>query len=401
MTDGSLTGAKIMVKKNKILIIAACIFLAVVILFLGTAFSKDTAPKSFSGRVEVTEVDVNSKVAGKIAELRVAEGENVKAGQVLAVLDSAELKAKEKQALAVLQAAKEQVKQASEAAGLAKDQSSAIINQAQAGLSIANSQYEKAKNGARKQEVLAAEALEAKAHSAYLLIEKSYQRIKELYLEGAISEQSADEAETKLQAAQDDWNAAKQQLSMAVEGARVEDVSAALSQTQVYEGKLSEAQAGAKQIDIRLAALQAAKAQVEQAKGAVEEVRAYLANCVITAPVTGIVTMLNSDAGEVITAGMPILTISKLDTAWVEVKIPEIGIFALKLGQKAEVIFSGLESKPIQGKITRISALPDFATKRATSEIGEKDIVSFGVKVVIPNPDLLIKPGMSAQVIFR
>lgn len=390
-----------MIRKNKILIIAACIFLTVALLFLGTAFSKDTASNAFTGRVEVTEVDINTKVPGKVIELRVSEGENVKQGQILAVLDSSELKAKEKQAFAILQAAKEQVKQASEASSLAKDQSSAVINQAQAGVAVANAQYAKAKNGARKQEVLAAEALEAKAHSAYLLMQKSYQRIKELYLEGAISEQSADEAETKLKAAEDDWNAAKQQLSMAKEGARVEDVSAALSQTQVYEGKLSEAQAGAKQIDIRLAALQAAKAQVDQAQGAVEEIQAYLANCVIKAPVTGTITMVNTDAGELVATGMPILTISKLETAWVEVKIPETDIVNLKLGQKAEVKVAGLENKPLVGKITRISALPDFATKRATTDTGEKDIVSFGVKIVIPNQESLIKPGMSAQIFFR
>ena len=388
-------------KQIKKLALAAGIFALAAALFLGTAYSKDESTVSYSGRVEVTEVDVNSKIPGKLAEVKVREGDNVTAGQVLAVLESDELKAKEKQALAVVQAAQEQVNQAKEAYDLAREQSSALIRQAQAGVSAADATLAKAKNGARKQEIAAAEASAAKAESAYLLAQKTYDRVNSLLQEGAVPQDSVDKAETALKAAYDDWNAAKQQLAIAREGARVEDIDAAQAQVKLYEAKLSEAQAGAKQAEIRLAALQAAQAQLRQAQGVLDEARAYLANTVIKAPVSGTITMLNADAGEMLSSGMPVLTVSKLNDAWVEVKVPETDVVHLKIGDQALVKVAGMEDKPIQGKIVRISALPDFATKRATNESGEKDIVSFGVKVAFPNDSLIVKPGMTAKVLFR
>lgn len=388
------------VNANKTIFFSAGIFFVVAALFLGTAFSKPAYPEKFTGRVEVTEVDVNSKVPGKIAEIKVKEGDTVSAGQVLAILENDELKAKEKQALAVVEAAYEQVHQAEEAYELAKDQSSAVIKRAQAVVDAADAQATKAQNGARDQEVRAVEAVSKKAYAGYLLADKTYQRVIRLQKEGALPLQEVDKAETALKAALEDWRAAKEQLALAKEGARIEDVNAAQAQARQAQAALSEAYAGEKQTDIRLAALQAAKAQLKQAKGGLEEVKAYLNNSTIKAPLKGTVTMISTDAGEMLSSGMPIVTISKLDETWVEVRVPETKIVDLKLGDSTLVNIAGMK-KAITGEIVRISALPDFATKRATNESGEKDIVSFGVKVIITNADLLIKPGMTAEVSFK
>lgn len=386
---------------KKSIIIVSLVFIIVTALFFGTAFSKGEMGKSFTGRVEVTEIDINSKVPGKIAEMRVKEGDSVSAGQILAVLENDELKAKQEQALAVLQAAKEQVIQAKIACGLTVAQSSAVVNKARAGVDMASAQSLKAKNGARSQEIIAAQAVTNKADSAYLLAKKTCARVNSLYNEGAIAQQEVDKAETALKVAEDDWKTAQQQLSIVKEGARSEDKLSAQAQVRLAEASLSEAQAGEKQVDVRLAALQAAQAQVKQAHGALDEVRAYLKSTVIKAPIAGTVTLINAVQGEMVSSGMPLLTVSNLKEAWVEVKIPETEVIKLKLGGAAKVQITGTENKPLNGKIIRISALPDFASKRATTEAGEKDVVSFGVKVQIKNEDMSIKPGMTAIVSLK
>lgn len=117
------------------------------------------------------------------------------------------------------------------------------------------------------------------------------------------------------------------------------------------------------------------------------------------------VTSINSDAGELVSQGMPVLTITDTDNLWAEVKIRESQMGGLKTGQKTLVRVGGEKGQVYAGKISRIARKPDFATKRATNDRGDQDILAYGVKVKITGSKLqlgedLLTPGMTAEVKF-
>jgi HlyD family secretion protein len=333
-----------------------------------------------TGIVESKEVSINSKLPGRIVKIYIEEGDEVKAGQLLVEIEDSDLEAKKVQADAQLLAAQAGLEAAKLEAEAAEAARNAVMHQVEA----AQSTLDKANNGARKQEI-------AQAQAAYDLWKKTYDRVSALYGKGAVSAQKVDEVKTQL-------DVAEQTLSIAKEGARSEDksgaqalVQQASSTAQAYSEKVLQAQAGVK----------AAEQKVEMAKGVVQEVEAYLKDVRITAPIDGVVTVLNSHEGELVSSGMSIATVTDVTDSWVEVKMQETEINRLTLGQKAVVTIPGITGRTFEGKIVRINQKPDFATKLATTDNGDFDIRAYGVKVRIDNGDRILRPGQTGFVKFE
>jgi len=303
------------------------------------------------GIIEAKEVDINTKIPGKISKIYVEEGQKVNAGQVIAEIESNELKAKREQAKALAEAAKGQV------------------DMAYAALKAAEATLEKAKNGARRQEIQEAE-------DYYELTVKTYERVKDLYEHGAVPAQKLDEALTQM-------NIAKQKLDMAKEGARKEDIEAA--QAVVEQAK---------------AAYEAAKDKYQQALAGIQEVDSYLKDTKVLSPINGTVTEIYCDEGELVSTGMPIATVTNLDDVWVKVNVSEKDLSKVKVGQEVVIKVMAYPDKSFRGKVKRISENPDFAVKRATNDNGSQDIMTFEVKVEFLEGRELMRPGMTAFVRF-
>lgn len=303
------------------------------------------------GIIEAKEVSINSKIPGKIGKIHVEEGMEINAGDLLVEIASEELQAKKEQALALVKAAK------------------AAHEAAKGQVKAAKSLLSKAQNGARDQEI-------AKAQAYYDLMTATYERVEKLYEKGAVSQQKKDEVKTQLEMA-------KQTLSMAKEGARSEDISSA-------EALVTQA----------LSMEQAAKGKLEQAEGGLQEVEAYLKDIKISAPIDGTVTLINADEGELVSTGMSIATITNLKKTWAEVKVKETELDKVFLGQEVNVKVPSFSDEVFKGKVVRINKKPDFATKRATNDNGDFDIISFGVKIEIENNEMVLRPGMTAFVQF-
>ena len=174
-------------------------FIAVVIIVALIGFlALDRDADIIQGQVEVTEYRVSSKVPGRILELRVNEGDYVRAGDTLAILDAPEVRAKMEQARSAESAA--------------------------AALEL------KAQNGARKEQIQGAYSVLQQAKAGYEIAEKSYQRIQRLYDEGVMSAQKRDEVYANYKAMEAQMKAAQSQYDMAVNGARMEDKLAAAAQ---------------------------------------------------------------------------------------------------------------------------------------------------------------------------
>jgi HlyD family secretion protein len=312
-------------KKKTTAILVGIIVVALIVAGCITFTVKGSETKDFTvqGNVKTTEIDLNSKLAGNIGEILVEEGDEVKEGDILIRITSEAVQAKLQQA------------EAAKAAALA----------------TAN----KAANGARSQEV-------AQAKAAYDYAQKTYDRMKTLLDEEAISQASFDQVEAQ-------YIAAKETYNMAVEGARSEDVEAA--------GSL-----------------------VAQADGAIAEVNSYLNDAEIKAPADGTVISINVNQGELISTGMPLATLTTNATPWVEVNVKETELNKVKLGQEVKLTFPAYPDKEWTGKVKTINKKPDFATKRATNENGDFDVLSYGVKIDLSNVDEELYSGMTVLIDF-
>lgn len=307
--------------KNLIIIIAVIIVLCVGFALVKNNFAGSSDDLIIQGNIKTEETDLNSKIAGNVKQVLVKEGQTVKKGDTLIVISSESIEAKKQQA------------EAAEAA--------------------AQAQYDKALNGARSQEV-------AQAKAAYDLAEKTYQRIKGLYDEGAVPANTYDQAYAQ-------YTSAKETYDMAVQGARSEDKAAA-------------------------------EAVVAQAKAAEAEVQSYLDDTVIKAPMDGTVTALNVNEGELVSTGMALATLTSNEKPYVEINVKETDLGLVHKDGQVEMTIAAYPDETFKGKIVNVNQKPDFATKRATNNNGDFDVLSYGVRIELEQIDKDIYPGMTVMV---
>lgn len=291
-------------------------------------------------RVKGSIVTVSSRVSARVEELLVNEGDQVQAGQVIAKLESKELEAQYLQAKANLAAAEAKL------AGL--------------------------KAGSRPQQIAQAGAGSAQAEANLDNARKGYERMAMLYEKGAISAQQLDAAQTTLQVAQAQYEAADQSLSMTQEGSRIEDV-------------------------------QVAEAQAEQAAAALKNAQLALDNAVIKAPGDGVVAVRSVDAGEGVTVGQSLFNIVNLHDIWVAANIDEGDVGKITTGQTVDVTVDAYPGKTIQGQVSEVGAatgsqfalLPTENTSGNYTKVTQK----LPVKIKVPeSQNYVLKPGMSAVI---
>lgn len=321
---------KALVHKRILLMVAVFTLAIVAIGLIGTLAFK-SEPEVIQGYVEVSEYRVSSKVPGRVLELRVKEGDYVKVGDTLAILDAPDVKAKLAQA------------QSAESAATAMDQ-------------MAN-------NGARREQINGAFALLQQAKAGLDIAQKSYNRVQRLYDEGVMSAQKRDEAFANYKALEAQVKAAKSQYDMAVNGARREE-------------KL------------------AAAAQVNRAKGAVQEVSSYINETMQIAQKEGEVSDVFPKVGELIGTGSPIMNISILDDMWGTFNVREDQLNGMQVGSTITAFVPAF-NKEIKMKVYYIKDQGSYATWKATKANGQYDLKTFEVKARPIKPFEGLRPGMS------
>ena len=322
-------------KQHNNILLAIVGFAAVVaIVAIIGFFAIDRDPEIIQGQVEVSEYRVSSKVPGRILELRVKEGDFVHAGDTLAILDAPEVRAKMTQARG------------------AEDGAAALEQMAKA--------------GARKEQIQGAYQLLQQAKAGLEIAEKSYNRVQRLYDEGVMSAQKRDEALANYKALQAQVKAAQSQYEMAVNGARQEE-------------KL------------------AAAAQVNRAKGAVEEVTAYIGETVQTAQMDGEVSSVYPKVGELVGTGSPIMTISLMDDMWGTFNVREDQLKDMQVG-KEFTAFVPAFNKDIRMKVYHLKDEGSYAVWKATKANGQYDLKTFEVKARPLEKIEGLRPGMSLVV---
>ena len=314
-------------------IMLAVVAFAAVVLVVGVIgyFTIKTEPETIQGQVEVTEYRVSSKVPGRILEIRVKEGDYVKVGDTLAILDAPEVKAK--------------------------------MVQAESAESGASALEEMARNGARQEQLRTAYELLQQSKAGLEIAEKSYQRVQRLFDEGVMTQQKRDEAFASYKAMEAQMKAAQSQYEMVKNGARREE-------------KL------------------AAAAQVNRAKGAVQEVNAYIHETVQTAQMEGEVSEIYPKLGELVGTGSPIMSVAILSDVWGTFNVREDMLNGMKVGDTFTAYLPAF-NKDIKMKVYYIKDQGSYAAWKATKANGQYDLKTFEVKARPVEPAEGLRPGMS------
>ncbi|MGM8908824.1 HlyD family secretion protein [Psychrobacter sp. 1U1] len=326
--------------KKVLLTIVLLIIIGVIAygLYKSTGQSKPQV-MTLQGQMQMQQTSIAAKVPGRIAQILVTEGNKVEVGQQLIEMDSPEINAK--------------------------------IAQARAGKDMAQSQLDKAENGARPQEIAQAKAAWQANKAASDLAQNTYQRVDRLYEEGLMARQKRDEAYAQYLATQDQTEAARLQYDLALEGARSEDKSAATAQVAQVDAKLDEALVAKQEANLK-------------------------------SPIAGIVDDVIVSAGEVIGQGVPILTLVNTDDQWVVLNVTENYLNQFAIGQHFTGTIPALSStdKPFTKEFTvyATSTLSDFATWRPTNNNDGFDVRTFEIKARPSNPNSRIRSGMSVIV---
>ena len=303
----------------------------VVVVGLIGFFLLDRSPETIQGEVEVSEYRISSKVPGRILELRVKEGDYVHVGDTLAILDAPEVQAKKTQAQS------------------AEDAAAALSDLAQA--------------GARQEQVSGAYQLWQQAKAGLEIAQKTYERVQRLFDEGVMTAQKRDEALANYKALQAQEKAAKSQYDMAVNGARQQEK-------------------------------RAAQAQVNRARGAVQEVQSYIRETVQISNVEGEVSSIYPKVGELIGTGSPIMSISVMSDLWGTFNVREDQLNGLKIGDTFTA-FAPAFNKEIQMKVFYIKDEGSYAVWKATKANGQYDLKTFEVKARPEEVFEGLRPGMS------
>ena len=361
---------------------------------------------SETGAVEpATKVEVKSKVSGRIKSMYVEEGDSVKQGQVIAVLEVPELESQAAQMRAQLQAADRRVEQARESYDVLVVRNKRELERAQAAVREAQARLEELKAGSRSQEIAQAQADADQARARTEETKQLLDRKQELLARGFVAQQEVDSARTQYDATRAAQESAQQRLALVKAGPREEQIRAGQMQVEQAQAALELARAEQQRERVQLAMIEEAKATREQIAKALEEVDTHLADAVVTAPRSGQVIQANIRAGELITSGvatftsgMTICTIGDMSRMIVRVYVNEVDITKIRLGMPVEITLDSIKGRTFHGRVTRVAPAAFGSGTAAPAPPGQAQVVRFSVEIEITDATPQVRPGMTASV---
>jgi membrane fusion protein YbhG len=286
-----------------------------------------------SGTIEATTVDVSFKVPGRVLERLVDEGENVRAGQVVARLDGADLA----QEVSMRKAAAEHAR-----AGLRELEA-----------------------GSRKEEIARAAAVLAAAEAESVRLTDDFRRQQELFRREVVPKQKFDAALAARDAAQARERESMESLALIRKGPREE---------RVDQGRAS----------------------LKEAEASLALASERFGYATLTSPVAGLVMAKNIEPGEQVAVGTPVVTIGLLDNVWVRAYIAETDLGRVKVGQKVRVTTDTWPGRIYDGTVSFISSEAEFTPKNVQTSRERVKLV-YRLKITLSNPNRELKPGMPAD----
>jgi HlyD family secretion protein len=286
------------------------------------------------GNVDIRQVNLGFRVSGRIRETRFEEGDPVRAGDLIALLDE----------------------------GPYQDQ----VNLAKAQLAQSTANLTKAMNGSRPQEIDQARAQVAQAQANVENADLTFQRESDLRRTNAISKQEFDNATATRDANRAQLRSAQANLALLEAGSRQEDIDAA-------------------------------RAQVQHDQANLETAELNLSDCRLLAPTDGVIITRALEPGAIVAAGTSVYSLCLYSPVWIRTYVDEMDLGRIYPGMKALVYTDTNPEKPYQGQIGFISPVAEFTPKTVETRELRSDLV-FRLRVVVQQPDKYLRQGMPVTV---
>lgn len=324
------------INKDVNMLVAFVVLLAVIaaVVLVGIFMIKPDK-EVIQGEVEFTEIRVSGKIPARIEKFTVKEGQYVAEGDTLVLLNSPEIMAK--------------------------------LSQARAAEKAASAVNQKALRGASDEQIKAAYEMWQKAKAGLDVAKASFERVQKVYEQGVVPAQKRDEAEANYKAMLATEQAAKSQYDMAMRGADQEDKDAAL-------------------------------AQLSRARGAVAEVRSYISETVLTSPISGKISEIFPQRGELVGSGAPIMNVIDTADVWVTFNLREKDCADFLEGTEFTAFVPALKDQEISLKVNYVKDMGSFAAWKATKVAGEFDSKTFEIRAVPTEKVDGLVAGMSVIV---
>jgi HlyD family secretion protein len=286
------------------------------------------------GTVEVIEVDVAPMAPARLLDVRVHEGDVVRAGDTIAVLTQATLRAD--------------------------------IAQHRARVAASEAALRDLTAGARPAELERAEAELRTAEAEATRAARDHERIAVLAASGAVSPQQLDVATTAAQTAASRSDAAREALRLLRQGTRPDRIAAA-------------------------------RAEVSSARAALAASLATEGDLTLLAPTDGTIMRRHAEPGEVLGAGEAVVTVGEVRSPWVRVYVDEHRIPDVRVGSAATAVLDGPGDRTVAGRVVSVNDRAEFTPRVALTEDERADLV-FGVKVALDDTTGLLKAGLPVTV---
>ena len=316
-----------------------------------------------NGRIEGDQIAVAPKAAGRIAELLVREGDEVKAGQLLARLTDEAVDARQAQALAGAAAQRAQALALETSAALLQSETAVQLASAQAGLAAARADL-------------------GRTQAAALQEERDLERMRDLAARGFVGPQAVERSELTLRSSREQQAAAQAAVARA-------------------EQALRDAELGPQRVRARLAEASSMRAQATAAEARVREAATQIADLTVSAPLTARVSNRYANAGEVIAAGTPIFGLTDLANVYLKGYVPEPMIGRIRLGQAAQIWTDAWPEAPFEARVGYIAARAQFTPKEVQTR-DERTKLVYEVRLYpLADPAGKLLPGQPADGMIR
>jgi HlyD family secretion protein len=383
--------------KKRIFIILALVAVAVAGVYAYRGANKNPENRIVvSGNIELTEVNIAFKTAGKLIERTVDEGDSVKKGQVIARLDRDQLVAQRDRELAGLESAESQLAQAKTSLEWQKDTLAGDIEQKSADLASNDARLAELKNGARPQEKLDAQAAVDSAQSEVDRSKKDWDRAQVLHRDDDISTAQFDQFRNRWESAVAALNSAKERQNLVLAGPRAEVINAQQGQVERMRGALKMAQANSLEMKRREQELTTRAAEIARSRASVALIDSQLADTIATSPVDGVVLVKSADPGEILSAGTTVVTIGDIEHPWLRGYIDETDLGKVKLGSKVKVTTDSYKGKVYDGHVSFISSEAEFTPKQIQTQTERVKLV-YRIKIELDNSSRELKSNMPAD----
>jgi HlyD family secretion protein len=370
------------------------ILIPILLLLVGFAvwkifFAHPASPDSvvaLSGRIEGDDSALSAKTSGRIMEVRFREGDTVKAGDTVAVLDDQQVREREDQARAAVAQSEAQLRSA-------QDQI-AVLNEQLAQTNLETGQATVDAEGRVNQaqaELAAAEADLAQQRASLQLAVFDRDAYTRLAKSGAVSERQGKQAETTAASQQAVVNAAERRLEAARGALNI-------AKANLANPCIRTAQSGAvrKQLLQQQAAIANAQAEAVRSQAQLAEAESNRSDLIVHAPFDGTVITRSAEPGEYLQAGTAIVTLLDLTKVYLRGYIPEGQIGKVKLGQPARVYLDSNPTKPVDAEVSRIDPQATFTPENTYFRDDRvKQVV--GVKLRLKGSFGFAKPGMPSD----